>query len=213
MQLFTGIPEAFILTLALAIDAFVASFGYGSNKIKIPFKSVQTINLICSAITGLGLFAGALVRAYIPSWLTTALCFIILFVLGAIKLLDSITKSIIRQHNNFNKEIAFSLFSMKFILHLYANPIEADVDGSKTLSTTEAASLAIALSLDGLTVGFGAAIGNIHIAAVILCALVTNALAVWLGCWMGNKIAKKIPMDFSFLSGIILIIMAFSKLF
>ena len=210
---FTTILEAIILASALSLDAFVASFAYGSRKIKIPFKSVQIINLICSAITGLSLLAGSILRQYIPDWLTVTISFSILFILGIVKLLDSITKSIIRKHNNLNKEIKFSLFNLKFILNLYANPEEADIDRSRILSPVEAASLAIALSLDGITVGLGAAIGNVNGLAVFICSLITNMTAILLGCFAGNKIAGKTHFNLSWLSGLILIILAFSKLF
>lgn len=205
--------EALILASALSLDAFVASFAYGSKKIKIPFRSVQVINLICGAITGLSLLLGTIVKQYIPDWLTVAISFTILFILGIVKLLDSITKSIIRKYNNLNKEIEFSLFNFKFILNLYANPEDADIDRSNTLSPREAASLAIALSLDGITVGLGAAIGNVNGLAVFLCSLLTNMIAVLSGSLVGNKIAGKTTFDLSWVSGIILIILAFTKLF
>lgn len=38
--------EALLLVTALSVDAFVASFAYGANKIRIPLSSVAVINLI-----------------------------------------------------------------------------------------------------------------------------------------------------------------------
>ncbi|QUH21516.1 sporulation membrane protein YtaF [Alkaliphilus sp. B6464] len=202
-----------MLASALSMDAFVSGFAYGSNKIKIPMLSVQIINIICSSILGISLLVGTVLKQYIPSWLTLAICFIILFTLGVVKLLDSVTKSIIRKHNHLDKEIEFSMFNFKFILNLYANPEEADVDASKVISPIEASSLAIALSLDGMAIGFGAALGNINALAVFLCSLVTDAAAIILGCYIGNKIARKLSFNLSWLSGVLLIILAFLKLF
>ncbi|WP_249168687.1 sporulation membrane protein YtaF [Alkaliphilus sp. B6464] len=207
------ILEAIMLASALSMDAFVSGFAYGSNKIKIPMLSVQIINIICSSILGISLLVGTVLKQYIPSWLTLAICFIILFTLGVVKLLDSVTKSIIRKHNHLDKEIEFSMFNFKFILNLYANPEEADVDASKVISPIEASSLAIALSLDGMAIGFGAALGNINALAVFLCSLVTDAAAIILGCYIGNKIARKLSFNLSWLSGVLLIILAFLKLF
>lgn len=201
-----------MLASALSMDAFIASFAYGSNKIKIPMISIQIINIICSSILGISLLVGTLVKQYIPDWLTIAICFTILFVLGVVKLLDSGIKSIIRKHNNLNKEIQFSMFNLKFILNLYANPEEADIDLSRSISPVEAASLATALSLDGLAVGFGAALGNVNGLAVFLSSLITDAIAVMLGSYVGNKIARKLPFNLSWLSGIVLIGLAFLKL-
>lgn len=212
---FSGIMilEALILSSALSLDAFVASFAYGSKKIKIPFKSAQAINLICSAITGLSLLAGTILRQYIPVWLTTAISFAVLSLLGLAKLLDSITKSVIRKHTHLSREIKFSLLNFKFILHLYADPEDADVDDSKILSMAEAASLAIALSLDGITVGLGAALGNVNGLAVFFCSLATEMIAVMLGNFAGNKVARKTPFNLSWLSGLILLALAVTKLF
>ena len=70
------------MSSALSIDAFAASFAYGSNKIKIPFLSAQIINLICTGILALSLLIGSLVKQLIPAWLTAVLCFALLFILG-----------------------------------------------------------------------------------------------------------------------------------
>ena len=211
LQLFL-ILEAIILASSLSLDALTAGFAYGSNKIKIPFLSVQIINFICSGFTGLALLLGVMLKDYIPDTITIGVCFTILFVLGVIKLLDSITKSIIRKYSNLKKELKFSFFNFKFILKLYANPEEADVDRSKTISPMEAASIAIALSLDGIAVGFGAALGNVNGLYVFVFSFITNALAIIAGYRLGNKIATKTPFNLSWLSGVILIALAFSKL-
>lgn len=201
-----------MITSALSMDAFVASFAYGSNKIKIPILSVQVINIICSSILGISLLSGTLLRQYIPQTLTPAICFAFLFILGLMKLLDSVTKSIIRKNTDFKKKIRFSMFNLKFILSLYADPEKADVDASSVISPAEAASLAVALSIDGLAVGFGAALGNVSGIAVFLCSLVIGTLAIITGCFLGNKIAGKIPFNLSWLSGALLIVLAFLKL-
>ena len=78
------ILEALVLSSSLSLDAFVASFGYGSNKIKIPFLSTAIVTVICSSILGLSLLIGALLRQALPDWLTAAVCFAILFVLGLV---------------------------------------------------------------------------------------------------------------------------------
>ena len=209
---FLLIIEAAILASSLSLDALTAGFAYGSNKIKIPFLSVQIINLICSGFTGLALLFGAILKDYIPHGLTIGICFTILFVLGIIKLMDGITKTIIRKYSNLKKELKFSIFNFKFILKLYADPEAADVDHSKSISPMEAASIAIALSLDGIAVGFGAALGNVNGLYVFLFSLITNAVAIIAGRRLGEKIATKIPFNLSWLSGVILIALAFSKL-
>ena len=208
-----SVTEAVMLVIALSADAFVASFAYGSNKIKIPFLSAQVINIICSFVLAVSLLFGTVFMRYIPEAVTAVICFVILLVLGVVKLLDSITKSIIRKNSNLKKEIKFSMFNIHFILNLYANPERADVDSSRILSPAEAVSLAVALSLDGLAVGVGAAFGNVNIWLIVLISLFVNMLAVVGGCRAGNKIAKKTSFDLSWLSGVLIIIIAVLKFF
>lgn len=204
--------EAALLALVLSLDALAASFAYGCKKITIPLMSGNIINLICTSVTALSFLLGAVLVQFIPAGFATGLSFSILLILGIIKLLDSITKSLIRKHTGLNKEIELSLLNFKLILHLYANPEAADVDSSESLSKKEAAVLAISLSLDGFAVGFGAALLGINGWAVVAFALISNAFAIFLGGWLGNTVAKKLQFNISWLAGVVLIILAFAQL-
>ena len=206
------IAGAILIAAIVSIDAFVSSFAYGSSKIKIPFSSVIVITLICSAVLGIAMLAGELISGYIPDHITGVISFSVLFILGIIKLLDSTTKSLIRKGNNLSREIKFSMFNFKFILSLYADPDKADIDKSKRISPTEAAALATALSLDGFAVGFGAAMGNISWVPVFFSSLVITSLAVVCGSKIGNKMARNIPFNLSWIGGVLLIGLAFLNL-
>lgn len=206
------ILESILLVVALSTDAFVASFAYGTNKIKIPFHSVVVISTICSLLLAISLFIGTIVRSFITPHITEMICFLVLFFLGIVKLCDSTIKAMIQKRKHLSKELSFSFFHLSFILHVYANPEEADSDASKILSPAEAASLAVALSLDGLAVGFGAALADINSLQIILFSLIFNIAAVMGGCYVGNKIAEKLPLDLSWLSGVLLMALAVLKL-
>jgi putative sporulation protein YtaF len=212
VQMFSYLLEAVVLALSLSLDAFTAAFAYGCKKIKIPLLSALIINLICTGITGLSFLFGAALAQFIPGGFAIGLSFTILLLIGIAKLLDSITKSIIRKHTNLSKEINLSLFNFKFILRLYADPEAADVDVSESISIREAAVLAISLSLDGFAVGFGAALIGFNAWAVILFSLLTNGLALWLGSGLGNKAAHSLRFNISWLAGVVLIGLAFMQL-
>ena len=213
-----ALVEALIVAFTCSLDAFTASFSYGSNRIHIPWRSTQMINLVCTAILGLSLFIGAKIQRFLPGWLAILICFVLLLILGLIKLLDSVAKSIIRKHNKQNKnelqkEFTFSMFHFQFLLRLYANPEEADIDASKTLSAKEAIALAVSLSLDGIAVGFGVALGSAFLPAILLASLLANTIAIQLGCHLGNRIARATRFNISWVGGAMLILLAFSKLF
>ena len=197
--------EAIVLTAAVSVDAFAAGFAYGSNKIKIPFRSMLAINLICTGFLTLSLLAGNFIGAWLPDGLAAGAGFAILLLLGLYKLVGSVARALVRKHSGFNREFQFSAFNLKFILHLCANPQAADLDDSHVLTLGEAAALAVALSLDGMAVGFGAAMSQVNAFAVMLCSLVVGFAALWLGSRLGAGAARKLPFDLSWLGGAMLI--------
>lgn len=213
MSFFILLAEALILAATLSIDSFAVAFSYGSSRIRIPFRSAFVLNGICCAILGISLFFGTLLKPFMPPVAGAVICFAILFLIGLAKLLDNITKTLIRHHSNLTKRIQFSLFNFGFILDIYANPETADADSSKSISPAESCSLAVALSLDGMAVGLGAALGNIHIPMLLLSSFFLNGAAILSGVWLGEHLARKMRFDLSWVSGAILIVLAVEMLF
>ena len=202
-----------MIVTALSTDAFVASFAYGTNKIKIPFSSVTVINILCSSILALSLFFGTLIRPFIPQNITNIICFSILMAIGLSKLTDSIVQSYIKNHPKLKKVTTFSILGLKFNVNIESeNNNEFDIKNVKVLSPAEAASLSIALSLDGLAVGFGAALANGNAVQIVLFSLISDMLAVMIGSYIGSKVAEKIPFNLSWMSGTLLIILSVLKL-
>ena len=202
------IVEALILAAALSVDALIASFAYGSQKIKVPLPSVLVISLICSAMLGLTLFLGGQAAAVISEGLAVGISFSILFGLGLLRVCDSSLKNWIRKSEARQGQIKFSLFHFKFILKIYADPKWADVDKSRILSIKEAAALSVALSLDGVAAGLGVGLtGGGAFLSLGLLFLLTIA-AIGSGCKLGGKFAHKLDTDISWVSGSLLILLA-----
>jgi len=200
--------EAMVLTAALSVDAFAAAFAYGSNNIRIPARSLHAINFICAGFLTTSLLFGGVLSIWLPSGLAAGLGFAILFVLGFYKLAGGIVRMVVQRNRDFCRDVEFTAFDLKFILHLCANPQAADVDGSRVLTLGEAAALAVALSLDGLAVGFAAAMSQVNKPAVIACSLVVGFAALWLGSRVGNGVAKKLPFNLGWLGGALLMALA-----
>lgn len=203
--------ESLVLVTALSIDAFVACFAYGTNKIKIPFLSMAVMDIISSFILLLFLFLGKLVSPLLPGSFIKIFCFAILFGLGIVKLFDSSLKHLIRNSQQEIPSLHFTILQFKFILTVYADPDKADKDQSRSLSPAEAAPLGAALSLDSAAVGFGAGVLVFYPGWIILLALLVGAAAIFSGSLFGNKLAEKTSLNLSWLSGLLLIILAFMK--
>lgn len=207
-----SILESIMIVTALSMDAFVASFAYGANKVKIPFSSVTAINVICSSILAVSLFFGSIISNFIPQSLTHLICFLILFILGLTKFGESLVEWIKEKKGDIKKNIKISFIGINFDINMGIQEEKIDLNPSKILKIKEASSLSIALSLDGLAVGFGAALANSNILQIVAFSLISDMLAVMLGCFIGNRVAEKFSFNLSWLSGIMLMILAFLKL-
>jgi putative sporulation protein YtaF len=212
LQLILTLKYPLFLVLAVSIDSFAAALAYGSSGIRIPILSSIIMNGICSLILAASLFLGYLIFPVIPENLTKIICCLILSIIGIAKLCDSSIKVLIRRNKSIRRQIKFSLSSLHFILNIYADPEEADCDQSKSISIGEAAVLAVALSLDGTAVGFGAGLGGIDPLITALLCFAVGMAAVKVGSLIGEKIAHNSSRDFSWISGVLLLLIAFLNL-
>ncbi|MBE6050398.1 MAG: sporulation membrane protein YtaF [Clostridium sp.] len=205
--------ESLLLVSSVCIDAFVASIAYGTNKIKIPIISSLIINIIGSLTLGISLFFGGFISSFLPGKLPIYISFIILIAIGIYRLFEGIFKNYIRRKNYLDKHLTIKIFDINIIFQIYADEIKADFDKSKILTPKEALYLAFALSFDSIAVGFGSSlVGGGYLLTICLCFLIGFS-SVILGQFLGRKFSEKSPLNLSWLSGLILIILAITKLF
>lgn len=184
------IIEILFLSAAISVDAFTASFAYGCRRIKIPVLSVVILNAVSVLFLSASLLAGAFLSSLIPAGLTAQLSFLILFVLGLVKLFESPSD---------------------------AQTQDGDKNHDNLLSASEAFYLGLALSLDSLAAGIGAGIApaqNLsYIFLTLGAALLTGILAILSGCFLGKILSARLNGNFCRLGGLILIALAFMKFF
>lgn len=204
--------ETILLVLTLSIDAFVASLAYGTNKIKIPIKSIVFIDIMCAIFLALSMLLAISFKKILPINVASTISFILLIILGIYYLFESIIKKYLNKKSSKKKQVKLKLFNLWLIIDIYIDETKADLDNSKTISLNEALYLAIALSIDSIAIGFGTGIGNINYFAVIILSLIWDIIAIWSGLFLGEKFTEKINVDLSWLSGILLILLAFLKL-
>ena len=204
--------ESLLLVFSISLDSFLASISYGTSKIKIPFSSNLIIDLVSSSIFAISIFLGSIIKNYLPLSFGKYFSFIILILIGIYRLFDSILKSYIKNKSLPSKPLTFKILDFKFVLDIYADETKADFDKSKVLTAKEAFYLAIVLSADSLAVGFGSSLNYVNHVEVIALSLIIGILTIPLGCYLGGKLISSIKIDISWVSGFILILLAFIKL-
>lgn len=201
-----------LLVTALCLDTFAAGFSYTINNTKIPLKSMTIISFICTAVLTCSLIISSAVKQIIPASITGLICFLLLFTIGLIKCFECFIKSRISTGQKNSKHFKLKLFDINFVLMVYTDNIKADIDNSKLLSPIEAVYLALALSLDGFAAGLGYGLTDINYLEIIVLSFVSNIIAIMLGSVSGKYLRDCTNIDFSWLGGVILILLAFSKL-
>lgn len=205
--------ETLLLVLSISIDSFIASISYGTSKIKIPLSSALIVDIICSSMLGLSLLAGSFLQNYISINAAKIFSFIILFLLGVYRLFEGLLKSYINSKSKDLSPLKFKLFDFNFVLQVYADEIKADFDKSKILTSREAIYLSIALSLDSLAVGFGSSLITINYMQVFIVSIIIGIIVILLGAHIGKKFVESTNLNLAWLSGVMLIILAFLRVF
>lgn len=177
--------QMILLVTAVSVDAFAAGFTYGVSKVKVPGTSVLIVTGVSSLVLGFSLAAGSLLCQLVPGNMTRYVSFVILFVLGIVKLLDR------SPHEEAE---------------------QADRNQDAFVSAEEAAVLGAALSLDSLAAGVGAGVQAPQIPAIFLLSFLVGALAIELGGLLGRLISARCQSNLCWISGILLIVLAFMKL-
>ena len=200
-----------ILVSALCLDTFVASAAYGTNQVILTRRQIAAVNGICSGCLGISLLFGTFIDGLIPETFTQRICFFSLLFLGLWKLTDSVIQRYLRDHKTMHKNICFSVSRLRFIIDIYGDPLEADLDQNKRLSWRELVSFSLALSIDSLIAGTMAAFLKISIPVTLAVNFMTGELFTYLGLLLGRKISSRCPRDLSWIGGILFIILAILK--
>ena len=205
--------QSLLLVLSICLDTFLASIAYGTEKIKIPLSSSIIINLVCSSFLCVSLLLSNILNDFIPIGIANILSFLLLLSIGVYRIFEVFFKKYIRRFSNKNTPLTFKVFDFKFVLQIYADEIKADYDKSKLLTAKEAFYLSVALSLDSVSVGFSSGLVYVnYIQVVILCFLV-GMICIVLGSYLGRYFTSIININLSWISGVLLIILAMLRFF
>lgn len=202
--------DSLILVIALSIDSFLAALAYGTKRIRIPITSAVLVSVIGTVFLGLSLFAATLLQQFIPQQFCLIVSFIMFLLMGLSCIFQGIIKKILKEHDN--KQVKLHYSGISFVLNIYLDETCADSDQNYHLSLREAFYLAIALSIDSLVSGFAFGISIVNPLPVLLCNLCIGIFVILFGAWMGKKIAYRQKRDLSWISGILFLMLAFSRI-
>lgn len=212
MQSFSEFFSVFLLCFAVCIDTFAAAFGFGADGVFIPLRSAFSLSFFSALTLCLSMGFSGLLSPFLPDGAARWISFFVLCGLGFLKLFESAVKKAFSRAMQAGKPLRFSFLQFRLLLQIYIDPAKADADASHSLSGTEAAALAVALSSDGIAAGLGSGLQVFSPLLVFLFGFLFQFCGILLGFWAGKKTSRLLGRDFSFLGGAVLIVMGFLSL-
>ena len=228
--------SVFLLSLAVSLDSFTVGASYGMRNIRIPVRSVLVI-AACSFWTVLFIMTGggSLLAWMAPAWGqrmgALILCLVGLWSLWNVRravreerqstwtvpLTESADmRPHVPEHRlrtlTFRRMWEIHLFG--YVIQVLKKPDMADMDRSGLITATEALLLGLALSLDAMGAGVGAAMVGFSPWLTALLIGSFSCLFLLAGLRTGFRLAAwKWIRQASFLPGVLLILLGFSKFF
>lgn len=191
--------QEIILAVIISIDTFLAAAAYRSGSIKIPMTSAAVIVTVSSASLGLSILFSNFLSDLIPVRICEISGFIILTAIGITTIFKSLIRNLVRRLSQ-RGELSLHTGSSGIVVKLYLDDTAADFDCSKILSPKEAAALALAGSLDSISMGLSVGCNEINPAISAVFAFIAGFAAILCGSLAGRKIAS-MNRDLSWLGG------------
>ena len=195
--------EMILFLFTLSIDTFCMGLSYALHKIKIPYYSSLVISFISSIMLLCSIVFGIIIKNYISIYWIQFLSFLLLFLFGMLKLLETNLK----RHT-----FQIKIFKINFMIQIYLDYTKADYDHSNKLSIREAIPLAFILSLDSLATGFILSTSTFSVFSIFFIAFLFSFFSIQLAVLCSFFLSKKIHFDLSIFSGYLFIFLAFLKL-
>ncbi len=225
----------FLLALAVSLDGFGVGVTYGLRQIRIPVISVFIIAICSGCVIWLSMLAGGWITTFLSPAFARFLGAFILIGIGCWALvqlymsrgergaIDKQDRSRqdderVSKRSPVGDEALATLINIELkrfglVIQILRTPQAADVDRSGTISSSEAVLLGLALSLDALGAGLGAAmLGFSPLLTAVFIALASGFFLLT-GMRVGIRFAAHTGVRaFSVLPGLILIVMGITRL-
>lgn len=183
-----------ILMLALAVsgDGFLVGVAYGVKKIKIPLISLLVIALASTTAVTVSMLCGKGLASVLSPEFASRTGAILLLIIGMYFILQACGEKINNLGNDNNEPIiTIKVKPLGIIVQILKQPSSADMDCSGEISLHEAFFLGLALALDALGAGLGAAMAGFNILLTAICVGVLKFIllnsGIYLGRLMGNQ--------------------------
>lgn len=196
-----------LLALAVSLDSLSVGFTYGLKKMSVPGGSL----LLLGSVSALGMLTSMLVGRSLCSLLGNRCQLIgsaILIIMG----LFSFGTARRLRHKKKTSGSRYPSTPLKMVARIVEEPAEADLDESGEISLTEALLLGVALALDSLGAGLGAALAAYHLLITSGLVGLLTLVTLTIGLRVGQMVELPPNSWADFAPGLLLVLLGAYKL-
>ncbi len=195
--------------IALSFDGFAVGVSYGLRRISIPASSLLVISLTSATAMGVSMLMGHLVSALVSIEVAEKIGAIILMGVGCWVLYQTWVQqreqggqpeqvspeenqtSLAAQEVQEKQLLKIRIRTLGLVIQILKEPSKADWDRSGTISIREAVLLGMALAMDALGAGFGAAMAGFKPLMTPVVVGVVKFVLVSTGQYLGSTYAAR----------------------
>ncbi|CAM3789918.1 sporulation membrane protein YtaF [Marinicrinis lubricantis] len=214
-----------VLAFAVSLDGFSVGITYGMRNIRTPLFSIAIICACSGVLIFFSMQLGSVMLRFISGDVAKVIGAAILIMIGLWSIVQmwmqnrspaehDVVKVQEKGRGEPSTLLHFEIKKLGLVIEILRKPSEADLDRSGNISAMEAAWLGVALSLDAVGAGIGAALISLPALYTSLLIAITCGFFLWTGLKVGSWASRLGWMKrMSLLPGLILIILGISKLF
>lgn len=201
-----------LFLIAVSVDSLTAGLTYGTGRVHVTFPSYLILVCVPAVFITVSNRIGSYIFLFLPESVLPVLSCALLTLIGLSKLSESLIKHLAHRHPSLTRNWGCKIKQIHIIFTVYLSPEDANRDDLQVLSPKEALLLSLALSLDSVLVGMAFTTGPIPPAALFLSAALFNLLFFAAGYGFGHLASAAFRIDLSWLSGLLLILLAIQPL-
>lgn len=201
----------YILLIFSSIDTLFIILAHSLKKIKFTFFNIFIISLVSSLTMFLSTLFSSLILKYVSFNIANIIASIILLFMGTFNISLYLIKKKLKKLDENKKVIKFETSNIHFMINIFLEKEDADINNDLILSFKETIILSTILSLDGVSTGLVLGLYGVNIFLTFFISFTMQLVFSFLGIFLAKYIKKE--KDYSLLSGLFFIIIAILKFF
>lgn len=215
-----------LLAIAISLDGFFVGVTYGIRKIRVALLPLCIISLVSGFVIMASMALGNTLLELITPRIAQLIGAVILIAVGVMVVRETYKSLMVRQEiysgydivyatdqEDFPKQLlTWKIKPLGIIIQILQEPTKADFDFSGSISNFEAIFLGLALALDALGAGFGAALTGLNPIIIPVCVAITKFVFISTGNFLGSRFSSLLSTRTAYIPGFILILLGVLKL-